>query len=262
LIVKMGIRTHETFFVSGISEDDSGGPRGLWRSASAYDSSSGDVVDSRLELFPLHRGPSGDPRFLADFVLSGCAGSYGIYYHAYEWSRQRDGELTEIIKQEGALGMSDKVAGYERIGSLRTEGSLITLPYCWFSPIDTWDNPSLCAVDSYDLSSDRVRFLSRKYNRPDLVPVAKAVGYAEQRDYGALLGYCASAQVAQSMIRDLPPDVVAEDVRVTPNGRGKERVEFGSGAFRFDVENFHGRWLVVAFKGSDPMSPPLPFEHF
>src|ERR1017187_3212938 len=86
-----------------------------------------------------------------------------------------NGDLELIIKQAGALGLDDKVPGFAQIGEFRTVGSSITLPYCWFSPIDTWDNPSLCAVDSYDLSGDRVRFRSHTYNRPDLVPVAKAL---------------------------------------------------------------------------------------
>jgi len=39
------------------------------------------------------------------------------------------------------------VHGFAQIGEFRAEGSSINLPYCWFSPIDTWDNPSLCAID-------------------------------------------------------------------------------------------------------------------
>lgn len=42
------------------------------------------------------------------------------------------------------------------MGDLKTNGSAIMLPYCWSSPIDTWDNPSLCAADSYDISATPV----------------------------------------------------------------------------------------------------------
>ncbi len=107
----------------------------------------------------------------------------------------------------------------------------------------------MCSVDTYDLSGDDTKFISRVYNRPDLLPVAKAIEYAEQRDYGALLGYCGSVQVADGMIRDLPPYVYAgADIRVTPTGNGKERVELGDGpVYRFEVEERNGRWLVVAF---------------
>ena len=50
------------------------------------------------------------------------------------------------------------------------------------------------------------------------------------------------------MVRDLPPDVFAGDLRVTHTAEGKERVESGSPAsYRFDVEKRNGRWLVTAF---------------
>ena len=86
----------------------------------------------------------------------------------------------------GSFGLDDKVPGFPQIGKLQTDGPLIIPPYCWFSSIDTWDNPSLCAVDTYDLSRDSVRFRSRTYNRPDLVPIAKAIEYAQQRGYRAV----------------------------------------------------------------------------
>jgi hypothetical protein len=144
--------------------------------------------------------------------------------------------------------LDDKVPGFEQIGTLRTSGSLITLPYCRFSPIDTWDNPSLCIVDTYDISADDVRFRSRAYNRPDLAPVAKAIEYAEQRDYRAVRGYCASSEVAHRLVRDLPPYVFADDLRVTHTGKDKERVELGDPqTYRFEVEKLSGRWQVVAF---------------
>jgi hypothetical protein len=77
----------------------------------------------------------------------------------------------------------------------------------------------MCAVDTYDLSGDNARFITRVYNRPDLLPVAKAIEYAGQRDYGALLGYCGSAQVADGMMHDLPPFVYAgAAIHVTPTG--------------------------------------------
>ncbi len=79
---------------------------------------------------------------------------------------------------------------------------------------------------------------------------AKAIEYAEQRDYAALLGYCGSTQVAAGMIRDLPPFVFAgAAIHVTPTGNGRKRVELGDGPdYRFDVEKRNGRWLVIAFK--------------
>src|SRR6266496_180636 len=111
------------------------------------------------------------------------------------------GSLEQIIEQEGAFGLDDKVADFPQAGKLGNKGRLVTLPYCWFSSVHAWDNPSLCAVDTYDLSGDDVTLRSRAYNRLDIVPVVKAIEYAEQHDYHAVLGYCSSAQIAHSLVR-------------------------------------------------------------
>ncbi len=250
LVVRMGIRSHERFFVFGIRVP--GKVHATWSEIGSDEEglAEPEVARSTLSLFALHRGPSGNARFLAEFGHIGCAGSTGVAYDAREWNPKRSAGLAQIIKQSGAFGLDDHVPGFQQIGDLKTDGVRVTLPYCWFSPIDTWDNPSMCAVDTYDLSGDNAKFISRVYNRPDLLPVAKAIEYAEQRDYGALLGYCGSAQVADGMMRDLPPFVYAgAAIHVTPMGNGRERVELGDGPdYRFDVEKRNGRWLVVAFK--------------
>ncbi|MGO9542347.1 MAG: hypothetical protein ACLPLR_17965 [Terriglobales bacterium] len=249
LVVKMSLRTHGKFFVFGIPEEDSGKTNRLWKEVGSDEKSlKDDPFPSPVDLYPLHRSPSGNARFLARYIQAGCAGSFGVSYDAREWSPQGTGDLGQVIKQAGAWGLDDKVPGFPQIGKLQTEGSLITLPYCWFSAIDTWDNPSLCAIDTYDVSSDNVRFRSRVYNRPDLLPIAKAIEYAAERDYPAVLGYCTSSQVARKLVRNIPPYVFAEDLRVTRTGNGKEHVEFGSGpTYRFDVEKHADRWQVVAF---------------
>jgi hypothetical protein len=249
LVVKMTIRTDARYFVFAAPDEDiSGKVQQFWQEVGADDASlEHDSARSLVELFALHRGSSGNARFLTKIESFGCAGSIGVVYDAREWNPKGMGDLAKVIEQEGAFGLDDKVRGFPQIGQLRTEGSRITLPYCWFSAIDTWDNPSLCAVNTYDLSRDKVRFRSRIYNRPDLLPVAKALEYAEQRDYPAVLGYCASSQLARRLVREAPPHVFAEDVRVTRKGNGKERVELGGGAYRFDVERRSGRWMVVAF---------------
>ncbi len=252
LVVRMGIRTHERFFVFAIPEVVTGKAHATWSEIGSDEEGLADheVARSTLSLYALHRGPSGNARFLAIFGHIGCAGSTGVEYDAREWNPEHIVGLAQIIKQSGAFGLDGNVPGFPQIGELKTDGVRVTLPYCWFSPIDTWDNPSMCAVDTYDLSGDNAKFISRVYNRADLLPVAKAIEYAERRDYGALLGYCASPQVADGMVRDLPPFVFVDDsIQVTPTGYGKERVEIGDGpAYRFDVEKRNGRWLVVAFK--------------
>jgi hypothetical protein len=250
LAVKMRIRTSATYFVfAAPAEDASGNPNLRWQRVGSDDAPfEQESARSLIELFALRRGPSGNGRFLARIEPFGCAGSIGVVYDAREWNPEGLGRLDQIIKQTGSLGLDDQVPGFEWIGDLKTDGDLITLPYCGFSSIDTWDNPSLCAVDTYDLSGEGVQFVSRDYNRPDLVPIAKAIEFAQQHDYAALLGYCASSEVARDMVRELGPHFYAEDVRVTPTGNRRERVELGDdGTFQFDVEQRGDRWVVVAF---------------
>jgi hypothetical protein len=246
LVLKATIRTDARFFVFGIPEEDSGKPNRLWRLIGSDEESVVPRLD--LELYPLRQSPGGNPRFLAKFIRSGCAGSVGVAYDAREWDPKGNGSLEQIIKLSGAFGLDDKVPGFEQIGTLHTEDSMITLPFCTFTAIDTWDNPSLCAEDTYDVSGDEVRFQARRYNRPDLVPIAKALEYAEKRDYPAVLAYCASEQVAHSLVSRVPPSVIAEDLTVTHTGTGEEHVEFGSeGAYRFEVAQRNGWWVIVGF---------------
>ena len=247
LVVKMTFRTRGRFFVFGQTANDSRESSQSWKRVGEDDVSfEHQVPRLDLDIYPLRRGPSGNPRFLSKFIVSGCSGSVGVVYEASEWNPKDSTDIGQIIKQEGAFGLDGKVPGFEQIGELRTEGSLITLPYCWFSGIDTWDNPSMCAVDTYDLSGDKVRFRSRDYNRPDLLPIAKIIEYARQRDYSAVLGYCASSKIARRLVRDFPPLYFGESIRMTPTGKERERIELGSD--HFDVENHGGRWVVVDFR--------------
>jgi hypothetical protein len=264
LVVKMTYRNRATFTVFGIpylSDDDK--PNTAWRAIGAAD-------DGRFEpragydwvdLFPLWRGASNRARFLANFGDAGCGSGVGVFYYAYEWNPEDFGNLTEFIKLEGAAsqeeptdesdpGKEDLSSSFASIGKLQTTGTVITLPYCWFSQIDTWDNPSLCAVNSYDISQDQVRFLSQAINRPDLVPIAKAIEYGQAHDYPALLAYCASPEVALEILRNVPPFVYAgAALRVSQLDAVKETVEMGDDdVFHFEVEKREDRWLVVSFR--------------
>jgi len=263
LVVKMTYRNRATFSVFGIPQfSDDHRSNAAWRTIGAAD-------DGRFEpragydwvdLFPLRRGPSNRARFLAKFGAAGCGSGVGVSYYFYEWNPEDFGDLTEIIKQEGAVSQEEPVdanhpskkdlsSSFPPVGKLQTTGTILTLPYCWFSQIDTWDNPSLCAVDSWDISRDRARFIQRVTNRPDLVPIAKAMEYGQAHDYPALLGYCASAEVAQKILRNVPPHVYAgPGLKVRRINAVKERVELGDDVLQFDVEKRAGRWLVVGFR--------------
>jgi hypothetical protein len=264
LLVKMTYRNRATFSFFAIPQRDFGDkPAGLWRAIGALDDHRYKAEGGYewLDLYPLGRGPSNRARFLANFGGAGCGTGVGVSYTAYEWSPKYTGELSEFIKlsgnvskyeQTGARGQSasDREDSFEPVGKLRTNGSMITLPYCWFSGIDTYNNPSLCAVNSYDISGDRVRFVSSVFNRPDLLPIAKAIEYAQARDYPAVLAYCGSPDVARKMVANVPPFVFAgAEFKVERISELKKRVVMGDDpAFRFDVEKRGGRWLVVSYQ--------------
>ncbi len=247
--LKMTFRFDAKFYVFGISEQDNSGKLNrVWQRVD--EESPQEPFFSRfITLYPLHRGRSGNPRFLAGIESSSCAGNtVGISYDAREWNPSGRGSLEQIIKQDAVLNLNDKVPGFPSIGKLQTQGKLVTLPYCWFSSIDTWDNPSLCAMDTYDLSGNKVTFHARRYNRPDLLPIAMAIEYAQKHDYRAVLGYCASSQVAQRLVRDIVPFAGAEDLQVTSNGKGRESVKFSDDGYRFDLEKRAGVWVITNFK--------------
>jgi len=86
-------------------------------------------------------------------------------------------------------------------------------------------------------------------NRPDIVPIAKAIEFAQAHDYAAVLAYCGSPHLARRMVRDVPPSVYAGgELKITRVGPAKERVEMQDGeSYRFDVEKRGDRWLVVRY---------------
>jgi hypothetical protein len=257
LVLKVGIGTHERYFVFGVpAKDDTGKPNRQWQRVGEDDLELDRPVPRNwINIYPLHRGPSGIVRFLASIGFTGCAGSSGLLYDAREWDPNDVVGSSQIIKQEGAMGMDEAFNGgvpnrkepFAPIGKLDTKGSIIALPYCWFSAIDTWDDPSMCALDTYDLSGDTVKFRSRTYNRPDLLPVAKAIEYAESRDFPAVKGYCASDDVAREIVRVIPPFYFAGDIQVIRERPGRERVTMDSSSDEFEIEKREGRWMVIKF---------------
>jgi hypothetical protein len=256
VLVKMTYRNRATFSFYAKTPTDS------WRTiAASHDHRTTPTGGyESLDLFALAHGPAHHPRFLARFSDAGCGSGVAVAYYAYEWNPQLAGDLDEFIKLEGAASQLDAIGpsvyspadqehSFLPVGELKTQGSLITLPYCWFSAIDTWNNPSLCAVNSYDISGDRVRFAGSIYNRPDLLPIAKAIEFAQAHDYPAVLAYCGSQAVARKLIRDIPPFVFSTPrLDIKRIGPLKKTVELGDQALQFDVEKRGDRWLVVAFR--------------
>lgn len=247
LTVKMTIRTQDAFAAFAPTQP-SGSVAPFWANIGSDELGTDRALGTRIDLHPLQSGPSGNPRFLARILLSGCAGSLGIKYQAWEWDRRNSDYLNNVLDITGSLGLDDRVPGFPQIGEFKTAGTRISLPWCWFSPIDTWDNPSLCAEDTWDVSGDRITFVARRWNRPDLLPIAKALDYAAHQDYPAVRSYCANAAVAQRLVRDAPDHFDGTEVKVVPAGPEEERVSTDNDSnSAYEVVKHGGRWLVAAF---------------
>jgi len=257
IVVKMVYRNRATFSFFGIE-------KGTWQSIGTFDNGryetgSGYSYDW-FEIFPLHQGPADRVRFLAKFGSAGCGSGEGVSYYGYEWNPGNAGGLDEIIKREGAVSQFDSERdrldakkdpehAFLPVGALSTIGSTITLPFCWFSSVDTWHNPSLCSAETYDLSGDRVVFVNTEYNRPDLVPIARVIEHAEVHDYPAVLAYCGSAEVARRIVRDAPVSVYGTELTIRSVSPVRKSVTVGdSPSLHFEVEQRGDRWLVVSFE--------------
>lgn len=219
--------------------------------------------DQRVEVYSIQRGPSRLARLLARSDEISCGdGITGLTWEAYEWNPSGIGSLDTVIERTG-VEKRDNDPPYKAIGKLRATGPSITLPYCENSAVDLYVDALLCSVDSYDLSGNVVRFISSETNRPDLQTVAKAIQYADARDYEAVLAYSASPRVARLMVATMPPGVIGnasgEDY---PPIRGDHQTIDIEG-LRFELEKHAGRWLVARFT-LDPISdfsslPPISF---
>lgn len=246
LLVRMSYRDQARLVLFGsyyLGKYSAVDPGTKWRAVHFIDPG---LRASGIDLFPLHRGPSGRVRFLAKVWRSGCAGSIGEDYNGYEWSAE-NGD-TQIIKIEGAEGISD---ASKRVGKFSTRGKTIQLPYCFFSAVDTWDNPTLCAADSFDLSGDDPRFLGRIYNSPDLVVVNSAIQHARAHDYRALRGYCASDAVARKLVREIPTSLFAEELKTIKASPTREKIVLEDPTVYFNLVKRRGEWLLESFRIGD-----------
>jgi hypothetical protein len=259
VVIKFSYRTQEHIRVLGIAQGTDKTKPPQWKHlGEEHWDDYGDTSWSKLSLLPLHRGPSGAVRFLVFMSGGGCAGSWGEKYGVEEWHPAQDEDMSEVLSQTGSVGLSDspvqnptKKVPFPLASRLKTDGTRLTLPYCEFTQLDTWDNPSLCMADTYDISGDEIRFLDRRYNRPDLAPVAKALAYAKSHDLPALRAYCISDAVARQVLDNgYGFEYMLETI---PLGKGRERVRsYGDGRSGFVVEKRGRRWLIASFKPSSP----------
>jgi len=269
MVLKLTIRSRATFSVFAIPALLAEGGRkenAAWRQVGTDSFRWAEhVSDERLAIFPLERGSSNEPRFLARFEHVSCGdGQTGIDYTAYQWDSSWTGDLETILHQTGVLsgeGMFDEVQSpgsqathitVPAIGKLETSGKLISLPYCWFSAVDTYVQATLCSVDTYDLSGNTVRFVGRRTNRPDLETIARATKYAQARDLRALLPYTIDPRVAATLVQEMPPHVFCSFLTLSHTGPDKEQVKMEDGrGLTFDIERVRERWVVTAFRLSD-----------
>jgi hypothetical protein len=252
IVVTMGVRSHEVFAAYALAEKDSPAKEMMWRTVASnfHDDDPGWM---KVDVRALQRGPSKRARFVAITYWGGWAGSWDVKYRGYEWDPRSVYEADEVLSLDGAVGMDSeegpvtKKHPFPTVGELKTAGALITLPYCIWSKLDYWDNPSLCAVDTIDMSGDDVRWVSRRYNRPDLLPLAKVSEYAEKHEAAELRAFCASDEVAKKLMAAGGVYTEAADPAVTVLEPGRERVVMGGGDV-VEVEERGGRWLVVGFR--------------
>jgi hypothetical protein len=261
LVMKMIIRSRATFSFFALTQiGPSDHQTFRWQDNSFDPRRSNNMGGSQsISVFPLHRGPAAKARFLIESGDFACGSGRAITYSAYEWDPESPEGHAEIIKLEDSVNEEDPIEeqiigssetrSLAPIGKVKTEGPLITLPYCWFSALDTRDNPSLCAVNTYDLSGDRVRFASGVVNRPDFLPIAKAFEYAQAHDYPAVRAYCASDDAARRLVENIPPSFFAEELAISDASTFREMVQPGEGhPYSFVVEKTADRWLVVSFE--------------
>lgn len=249
IVLKLGIRDQEAVFTVGYQElRDS---QTKWRAWHAQESPYvDDPAPAQIaDVFSIHRGPSKRARFLTRLFPSGCAGSYGVKYRLFEWDPEDSGtNLSILVSIDGSVGL-ERPREFPEAGKLRTDGSIITLPYCWFSVVDTWDNPSLCAADAFEVSRDEVRFRSRVVNRPDLYPIAQAIKHAKAHDYRAVRAYCRSADIARALVRLADPSMYADTLNVTRLSSSRRRVELGLGTkYHIEVERRPAGWVISRFR--------------
>jgi len=253
VVVKLRVRTHDAFVAYALTEETWPKKHTEWHAvaSSLYDDP---VPWTQIEVRPLKAGPAAHTRFLAVIHFGGCAGSSGIRYRGYQWDPETGVDMADsILELDGAVGMDPQPGSvtkknpFPTIGTLGTSGSRITLPYCIWSGMDWWDNPSLCLVDTFDMGGDMPRFVSRRYNRPELVPIAKAIEYTKKHELPELRAFCASNEVAERLLaqgRLGGPGASDPEVTVLAPGRKRVHMEEG-GTFLLVLRG--QRWLITGY---------------
>jgi hypothetical protein len=255
VVIKFGIRDRETFRAYGIPSRVDRATNARWLRVGSDPVQPRSCVNSS-DIFPLQRGPSGKPRFLAKYEHIDCGSGHGVEYAAFEWDAKQTFyyENVQMVMHRERVWPREDVD--PSIWNFKTNGAVITIPYCWHSAVDSWAAAHLCSVDSYDVSGDTLRFVGTKTNYPDLETVALVAKHGQARDEVAVRGYCADDKVAMALVQIMPASHIfaVEGLKTTPTGVGKENVALSTNDFTlsFDLVKAQERWVVSRFTIEPP----------
>ncbi len=245
LILKFAIWNQATF-IAYAPIPVSASQSNHWKIAQA--GSTGDSAFEKLDMFPLWRGLSGNPRFLIVKHFSGCmAGmTYDYMVDGYEWNSEQGFIKTTLHKE------SEFSEGTPSPGKLQTTGKVIAIPYCWSGDLHfTSVSAPICSLDTYDLSGDTVRLVGTQDDPDDLALIEKVIEGAE-RNLAALAAHCKSPEVARNIMGTMPvnPFFVFEELSSKQLGVGREQIDLSDDRedLKFVLEKQGSHWLVAHFQ--------------
>lgn len=210
----------------------------------AQSDGTGDAAFEKLEMFPLWRGPSGNPRLLVVKHFSDCmAGmTYDYIVDAYEWNGEQ-GQIAKILEKT-----SEFSEGY-RPGKLQTSGSKISVPYCWSGALHfTSASAPICSLDTYDLSGDALRLISTQNDPEDLSVIENVIESARTQNLATLASYSKSSDIARRIIKVMPLDPFFDGYSRKQLGAAREQLDLsGDKTLRFVLQKRGSSWLLADF---------------
>ncbi len=196
-----------------------------------------------LQISPLWRGPSGNPRFLVVKHFSSCMAGMTIDYtvHGYGWHPGAP-SLTEILKKQSAFSEDGPKWKFD------TSGRIIRVPYCWSGPLVLGSvSAPICSVDTYDLSGNIARFARTEDDPADLALISRVVEYAQRHIFEALNPLCTSPQVAREIMAVIPPNLYFAGFSRKVAGNHAEVLDFqDEWVMKVRLKRQNGRWRVAA----------------
>lgn len=245
LVLKLAVWNQDTFIVYAPASA-SVSPSSHWEITQS--GGTGDAAFEKLEMFPLWRGPSGNPRFLVVKHFSDCmAGvTYDYTVNGYEWNGEQGATKTILHKQ------SEFSEEHSPPGKLQATGKVIAIPYCWSGDLHfTSVSAPICSLDTYALSSDTVRLVGTQNDPEDLALIENVIASAESRNSAALAAHCKTSEIALSIMKNTPRKsfLLFDGYSSKDLGAGREQVDFnGDTTMEFALEKRGPRWVVAGFK--------------